>query len=83
MEEQMIQVGAFEAKTRLSELLELVRRGARVTITRHDRPVACLVGHDTVLAERRAEAAAALRRLRGRYRLGRLNARTLREEGRP
>lgn len=75
-------MGAFEAKTKFSELLERVRRGATVTITRHDRPVACLVGHQAVLAERRLAATAALRRLQARYRLGRVDARSLREEGR-
>jgi prevent-host-death family protein len=35
-------VGAFEAKTKFSELLERVSQGAEVTITKHDRPVARL-----------------------------------------
>lgn len=36
-------VGAFEAKTKFSELLERVSQGAEITITKHDRPVARLV----------------------------------------
>jgi prevent-host-death family protein len=36
-------IGAFEAKTRFSELLEQVSRGAEITITRHEKPVAKLV----------------------------------------
>jgi len=36
-------VGAFEAKTKFSELLEHVHRGAEVTITKHEKPVARLV----------------------------------------
>ncbi len=36
-------VGAFEAKTKFSELLERVSQGAEITITRHERPVAKLV----------------------------------------
>ena len=36
-------VGAFEAKTHLSHLLDLVESGEEVTITRHGRPVAELV----------------------------------------
>jgi len=36
-------VGAYEAKTRLSALLELVEEGHEIVITRHDRPVAKLV----------------------------------------
>lgn len=37
-------IGAFEAKTHLSELLERVERGETFTITRHGRPVAKLSG---------------------------------------
>lgn len=36
-------VGAFEAKTKFSELLERVNQGAEVTITRHEKPIARLV----------------------------------------
>jgi prevent-host-death family protein len=36
-------VGAFEAKTHLSALLERVERGESITITRHGTPVARLV----------------------------------------
>ena len=36
-------IGAFEAKTRFSELLERVRAGEEITITRHEKPVARLV----------------------------------------
>lgn len=38
----MITVGAYEAKTRLSELLALVSNGEVVTITKHNHPVAML-----------------------------------------
>ncbi|HHQ43040.1 MAG TPA: type II toxin-antitoxin system prevent-host-death family antitoxin [Chromatiales bacterium] len=37
------EVGAYEAKAHLSELLRAVRRGERVTITHRGRPVARLV----------------------------------------
>ena len=36
-------IGAFEAKTKFSELLDRVSRGAEITITKHDKPVAKLV----------------------------------------
>ena len=36
-------IGAFEAKTKFSELLERVSHGAEVTITKHEKPVAKLV----------------------------------------
>ncbi|HSA79970.1 MAG TPA: type II toxin-antitoxin system prevent-host-death family antitoxin [Geminicoccaceae bacterium] len=70
----MITVGAFEAKTHLSQLLERVERGEEITITRRGRAVARLVpvtvGHD------REAALAAFRRLReraARLRLGKFD----------
>ncbi|MFN2421418.1 MAG: type II toxin-antitoxin system Phd/YefM family antitoxin [Gemmatimonadota bacterium] len=42
----MTSVGAYEAKTRLSELLERVARGERFTITRHGTAIARLVPVD-------------------------------------
>jgi prevent-host-death family protein len=39
----MSEVGAYEAKTHLPKLLERVRQGERITITRHGVPVAHLV----------------------------------------
>ena len=36
-------VGTYEARTKLSELLDLVERGRTITITRHDRAIAKLV----------------------------------------
>ena len=39
----MESVGAFEAKTHLSALLDRVAKGERITITRHGVPAALLV----------------------------------------
>jgi prevent-host-death family protein len=39
----MPQVGAYEAKTRLSQLLEQVARGEEIIITKHGVPVAALI----------------------------------------
>jgi prevent-host-death family protein len=75
-------IGAFEAKTKLGELLERVSQGGAFTITKHDRPVARLIGYQQDLASRREEAAEALRAQRRRYTLGGVDARALREEGR-
>ena len=36
-------IGAFEAKNRLSELLDAAENGAEIMITKHGRPVAKLV----------------------------------------
>ena len=41
---QPVLVGAFEAKTKLGNLLERVGRGASFIITKHDQPVARLTG---------------------------------------
>jgi len=82
MKPSSISIGAFEAKTKLGELLERVSHGATFTITKHDRPVARLVGYTTDLTAQRTEATASLRALRTRYSLNGLDVRTLREEGR-
>jgi prevent-host-death family protein len=39
----MHQVGAFEAKTHLPELLRRVEEGESITITKHGKPVAQLI----------------------------------------
>lgn len=62
-------VGAFEAKNTFSELLEQVRRGAEITITKHDRPVARLVPARASGQKERTKATAELRSLRERYSL--------------
>lgn len=46
-------IGAYDAKSRLSELLDRVERGEQIVITRHGKPIARLVpegGHDKVAA---------------------------------
>lgn len=85
--EVMTSIGAFEAKNKLGQLLDLVERGEEVTITRHGREVARLV---PVRAGSNREAArAAVRRLRERAeqrKLGRFNWaewKSFRDEGRP
>ena len=52
----MIEVGTYDAKARLSELLEKVEGGETVVITRHGRPVARLVP-DAEAQRQRVEAA--------------------------
>ena len=39
----MERIGAYEAKTHLSELLNRVSRGEHLTITKHGKPIARLV----------------------------------------
>jgi prevent-host-death family protein len=75
-------VGAFEAKTHLSELLDRVEKGEEITITRHGTPVAKLlpVDHWDRVAVR--GAIDELRRLRKGTKLRGLKIRDLVEEGR-
>ena len=58
-------IGAFEAKTHLSRLLDAAERGEVITITKRGRPVARLVPpepEDRRRAERAAKNIRALRR---------------------
>ena len=66
----MRQIGAFEAKNRLSELLRAVENGEEVTITKHGRPVAKLIPFTAHDQARVAAAIAELRGLRQKVRLG-------------
>lgn len=78
----MDSIGAFDAKTHFSQLLERVAAGEAITITRHGMPVAKLV---PVSAEadlqKRREAVARLKEFRQKHTLGDLNWRALRDEG--
>ena len=47
-----MQVNMHEAKTRLSQLVDLVRRGERVVIARSGEPVAELIPHRDAVASR-------------------------------
>ena len=75
-------VGAFEAKTQLSALLERVALGARITITRRGVPVAMLVPVSAGLDLDPRRAAERIRQLRKGKRLGGVSIRELRDEGR-
>ena len=78
----MVTVGAFEAKTHLSSLLERVSRGEEVLITRHGKAVAKLVPADT--ADRRCfdDAIEGLKAARRGVRLDGLDWKALRGTGR-
>jgi prevent-host-death family protein len=60
-------VGAYEAKTKLPALLELVEKGHEIVITKHDRPVAKLV--PVGAATSKPELFRRVRSLRGRMAL--------------
>ena len=83
----MREVGAFEAKNKLGQLLDLVERGEEIVITRHGKAVARLAPP----RERRDrdQARAAVRRIRERAEAQKLGAfdwaewKSFRDAGRP
>ena len=77
-----MEVGTFHAKTHLSELLERVRRGERITITKHGVAVAVLVPPAEEAQAQLEETVASLRAIRGRTRSGTETIRELRDDGR-
>ena len=77
------EIGAFEAKTRLSKLLEQVRKkGDRITITRHGVPIAQLVPVDKAKPRNIPDAIKELAEIRKRTKSGKESIRDLRDEGR-
>ena len=64
-------VGVYEAKARLSELLKEVRTGKEIVITSHGKPIARLVPAEEGRAPDRARAVRSIRALSKR-----LNIRT-------
>ena len=81
----MTNIGAFEAKTHLSRLLEKVAAGEKFVITRHGKPVAQLVPIDKDDDSHRLRREAAIVRLKtvgDGNKLGRLTIRKLIDEGR-
>ena len=77
-----LQIGAFEAKNRLSELLQLVENGEEVTITRHGKPVARLVPASQYDPVRVKKALADLKEMRSKHRLDGITIKDLINEGR-
>jgi len=78
----MITVGAFEAKTHLSALLERVAGGEEVLITRHGKAIARLVPAAAADRARVDETIARLKAARAGVTLGGLDWKQLRDEGR-
>ena len=83
----MREVGAFEAKNRLGQLLDLVEQGEEVIITRHGKEVARLVPARPIRS--REQARAAIRRIRDRAEKCKLGPfdwsewKSYRDQGRP
>lgn len=78
----MIKVGAFEAKTHLSSLLDKVKYGEEVLITKRGKAIARLVSAETANQPTVATVIDELRLLRGQVKLDGLNWKDLRDDGR-
>ena len=80
----MLKVGTYEAKTRLSELLERVAAGEEIAITRHGEEVALLVSPHGRAAPAQSFGAsvAAWRKTREKVKLNGVSVRSLINEGR-
>ena len=76
-------VGAFEAKTHLSALLDRVALGQKITITRHGVPAAVLIPIVDVEAKlTHQEVIEGMRSLRKRVKPGQMSVKEMIEEGR-
>jgi len=78
-----ITIGAFDAKTHLSRLLDQVAAGEEVVITKHGKAIARLVGAQQFDRARADDVIGQLRALRKGTTLGGLCWKRLRDEGRP
>jgi prevent-host-death family protein len=78
----MKKIGAFEAKNRLSELLEAAENGEEVMITKHGHPVAKLVPVDNFDRAKAREAIEWLKEFRKTHPLRGLKIKDLINEGR-
>ena len=76
-------VGAYQAKTHLSELLEKVEAGEEITITKHGAPVAKLVPvRKETSKEERIAAVERIQKLATGLSLGRFKVKDLLSQGR-
>jgi prevent-host-death family protein len=76
-------IGAFEAKTHLSALLERVSKGEKIAITRHGVPAAMLVPIGAPQSKlSHQEIVEGMRALRKRVKPGKMSVREMVAEGR-
>ncbi len=78
----MSQVGAYEAKTHFSQLLDRVAKGEEITITKHGVPVAVLAPVKKRNRKAIRTAIEAIEAFGKRHRLDGLSIREMIEEGR-
>jgi prevent-host-death family protein len=82
MEEAMATVGAFEAKTKFSALLERAERGEQIVITRRGKPVAKLVRIEKRKGQDGDDLLARFKAGRQNATLGAISWKELRDSGR-
>lgn len=78
----MESIGAYEAKTHLSRLLQLVAKGEKVIITKHGVPVATLQPPDSARQFPAREVIDEIRAFRSKHALKGLPLKEMIEEGR-
>jgi prevent-host-death family protein len=78
----MDSIGAFEAKTHLSDLLNRVSQGERITITRHGIPAAMLVPVEASARLPHREIVEGMRKLRKRIKPDSMSVREMVSQGR-
>ncbi len=78
----MVTIGALEARSQFSALLERVEQGEQVGITRHGRLIARLVSVRSPDRQRTRETIEKLKAFSADNTLGALDWRELRDEGR-
>ncbi|WP_297445944.1 type II toxin-antitoxin system prevent-host-death family antitoxin [Acidiferrobacter sp.] len=78
----MPEIGAYEAKTHLSEILDRVRKGERFIITKHGQPVAELRSVATQGLEERRAVVARMKAFQATHDLGDISLRELIDAGR-
>jgi prevent-host-death family protein len=76
------EIGSYEAKTKLPELLRQVRRGKSFTITNRGEPVADLVPSEGARSKTKADAVEKMREFMRASPVYGVNIRDLLEEGR-
>lgn len=59
-----IEIGSFEAKAKLSKLLQGVQCGERYTVTLRGKPIADLIPSENIACNNRQSAIAAMRNIR-------------------
>ena len=78
----MERIGIYDARARLSELIERVQSGEEVVLTRHGEPVARLVPATAGQRRSRAAAVTRIRALAKKLDIRDVDVRQLIEEGR-